>query len=189
MLVEAAGVELHKSFCFCNLQILQDRKNLKIDDSRGHRTVIVQWPCSRPIRVASGRVSYTAQNSPGRTRDHFHARHIPRGFHRLGVPQPAVSVMPAATAPIVGRMQAMWEFRGVVCRDIPESETGKIGCASWTISRSPKPRRLGGARLPAGFPEGEENGGRSDCRIAGGSAAPWYARPTRSGTANCFSPA
>jgi hypothetical protein len=25
--------------------------------------------------------------------------------------------------------------------------------------------------------------------IAGGSAAPWYARPTRSGTANCFSPA
>jgi hypothetical protein len=25
--------------------------------------------------------------------------------------------------------------------------------------------------------------------IAGGGAAPWYARPTRSGTANCFSPA
>jgi hypothetical protein len=41
-LVEAAGVELHKSFCFCNLQIPQDRKNLKIDDSQGHRTVIVQ---------------------------------------------------------------------------------------------------------------------------------------------------
>ena len=40
--VEAAGVELHKSFCFCNLQILQHRKNLKIDDSQGHRTVIVQ---------------------------------------------------------------------------------------------------------------------------------------------------
>jgi hypothetical protein len=41
-MVEAAGVELHKSFCFCNLQILQDQKNLKIDDSQGHRTVIVQ---------------------------------------------------------------------------------------------------------------------------------------------------
>jgi hypothetical protein len=41
-MVEAAGVELRKGFCFCNLQILQDRKNLKIDDSQGHRTVIVQ---------------------------------------------------------------------------------------------------------------------------------------------------
>ncbi len=41
-MVEAAGVELNKRFCFCNLQILQDRKNLKIDDSQGHRTVIVQ---------------------------------------------------------------------------------------------------------------------------------------------------
>jgi hypothetical protein len=48
-LVEAAGVELHKSLCFCNLQILQDRKNLKIDDSHGHRTVIVQsGPASHP---------------------------------------------------------------------------------------------------------------------------------------------
>lgn len=42
LMVEAAGVELHKSFCFCNLRILQDRKNLKIDHSQGHRTVIVQ---------------------------------------------------------------------------------------------------------------------------------------------------
>jgi hypothetical protein len=41
-LLEAAGVELRKRFCFCNLQIPQDRKNLKIDDSQSHRTVIVQ---------------------------------------------------------------------------------------------------------------------------------------------------
>jgi len=41
-MVEAAGVELHKRLCFCNLQIIQHRKNLKIDDSQGHRTVIVQ---------------------------------------------------------------------------------------------------------------------------------------------------
>jgi len=49
--VEAAGVELHKSLCFCNLQILQDRKNLKIDDRQGHRTVIVQ---SAPQLVIRG---------------------------------------------------------------------------------------------------------------------------------------
>jgi hypothetical protein len=40
--VEAAGVELHNVFCLCNLQIPKDRQNPKIDDSQGHRTVIVQ---------------------------------------------------------------------------------------------------------------------------------------------------
>src|SRR6202008_3998410 len=41
-LVEAAGVELNKRFCLCNLQILNDRKNQKNHDSQVHRTVIVQ---------------------------------------------------------------------------------------------------------------------------------------------------
>lgn len=50
MLVEAAGVELHKRLCFCNLRILQDRKNPKIDDSQGHRTVIVQSATQLVIR-------------------------------------------------------------------------------------------------------------------------------------------
>ena len=42
LLVEAAGVELNNVFCLCNLQIIKDRQNPKIDDSQGHRTVIVQ---------------------------------------------------------------------------------------------------------------------------------------------------
>ena len=38
------------------------------------------------------------------------------------VPQQAVSVMPAATAPIVGRMQAMWQsMRGVVVETFPKA--------------------------------------------------------------------
>ena len=41
-LVEAAGVELLNRFSLCNLQILKGRQNQKIDDSQGHRTVIVQ---------------------------------------------------------------------------------------------------------------------------------------------------
>jgi len=41
-MVEAAGVELLNRFILCNLQILKGRKNPKNDDSRGHRTVIVQ---------------------------------------------------------------------------------------------------------------------------------------------------
>jgi hypothetical protein len=41
-MVEAAGVELDNVFCLCNLQIIKDRQNPKIDDSQGHRTVIVQ---------------------------------------------------------------------------------------------------------------------------------------------------
>ena len=41
-LVEAAGVELHNVFCLCNLQILKDPQNQKIDNSQSHRTVIVQ---------------------------------------------------------------------------------------------------------------------------------------------------
>ena len=49
-MVEAAGVELHKRLCFCNLRILQDRKNPKIDDSQGHRTVIVQSATQLVIR-------------------------------------------------------------------------------------------------------------------------------------------
>src|SRR5262249_29411771 len=43
-MVEAAGVELLNRFILCNLQILKGRQNPKIDDSRGHRTVIVQSP-------------------------------------------------------------------------------------------------------------------------------------------------
>jgi len=41
-MVEVAGVELHSVFCLCNLQILKGPQNKKIDNSQGHRTVIVQ---------------------------------------------------------------------------------------------------------------------------------------------------
>ena len=52
VLVEAAGVELNKGFCLCNLQILNDRKNPKIHDSQTHRTVIVQSSAPRLHRVS-----------------------------------------------------------------------------------------------------------------------------------------
>jgi hypothetical protein len=60
-LVEAAGVELHNVFCLCNLQILKDPQNQKIDNSQSHRTVIVQSherSHAKPSRTTSGIARY-----------------------------------------------------------------------------------------------------------------------------------
>ena len=59
--VEAAGVELSNVFCLCNLQILKDPQNQKIDNSQGHRTVIVQsheGSHAKPSRTTSGIAKY-----------------------------------------------------------------------------------------------------------------------------------
>jgi hypothetical protein len=90
-------------------------------------------------------------------------------------PKQAFAALPAVAAPIVARIRAMWEsMRSAVIGTFPKAPG------------LPRNRKAYLRRLWAGFPEGR---GNPEPSHRGGTPARYRARLTKSGIANCSSPA